>query len=436
MVALRLREPLTLLLAAVAPLVLVVGVLLAQAVQRPGGYAPVRQTVSTLAGRGADDRWIMTAGLLALGLIYLAVAAGLRAPRPGRWILGVGALAVVVVSLAPQPAHGSSAVHMTAMALACAAFTLWPLGLLRAPHLRAGSVVMTGVVAATVVWLCAQAWTDGTWLGAAERTVLLAQTVWPLRVALGTRSLGASARWTVLLALVPFVVFPVGLVAAQSAQPTPEPSAMSLSALESLGAVDRWIMTTTVLVVGLTYVAVAARLHPVPRVGRVLLGAGGGFLALAALFPQPVHGTSWPHMVAGGLAWAGFATWPLALVAGPTAGPVLRRGSLLAVAVMGALLAWFTVQLVTGGTWYGVSQRITVAAMGIWPLVVAVGHAAIPMRRSQTSSGTGAPVRTNEARSADHVATTGSARRSASGIGGSSRRTTSAAQFHGRGPGS
>ncbi|WP_433800471.1 DUF998 domain-containing protein [Actinomycetospora sp. CA-084318] len=368
----RAREPLVLLLAAAAPVVLVTAVLLAQAVQRPGGYDPVRQTVSTLAGRGADERWVMTTGLLALGLIYLAVAAGLRAPRAGRWVLGAGALAVVVVSLAPQPAHGSSAVHMTAMAFACAAFALWPLGLLRAPHLRTGSLVMTGIVTATVVWLCAQAWTDGTWLGAAERTVLLAQTVWPLRVALGTRRIAASARWTVVLALVPLVVFPVGLVAAQAAQPTVDPLAMSLSALESLGAVDRWIMTTTVLVVGLAYVAVAARLHQVPRTGRVLLGAGGGFLALAALFPQPVQGTSWPHMVAGGLAWLGFVGWPLSLVRSPTTAPGLRRASLVAVVVMTVLLAWFTVELVTGGPWYGLSQRVTVVVLGIWPLVVAV----------------------------------------------------------------
>jgi hypothetical membrane protein len=372
MVDRRLREPSVLVLAATAPVVLVVGVLLAQAVQRPGGYAPVRQTVSTLAGRGADERWVMTTCLFLLGVLYLAVATGLRAPRPARWLLGAGALAVVVVSLAPQPAHGSSAVHMTAMALACAAFTLWPLGLLGEPRWRSGSLVAVGVVAATVVWLCAQAWTDGTWLGAAERTVLLAQTVWPLRVALGARPLAASAGWTVVLALLPLVVFPVGLVAAQAAQPTADPLAMSLSALESLGAVDRWIMTTTVLAAGLAYVAVAARLHRVPPVGRVLLGAGGGFLAVAALFPQPVHGTSWPHMVAGGLAWVGFTAWPLTLVADPTTGPALRRASLVAVGVMAVLLAWFTVQLVTGGPWYGLSQRITVVVMGVWPVVLAV----------------------------------------------------------------
>src|SRR3954449_1377174 len=121
-----LREPTVLVLAGLAPVVLVVGVLLAQAVQRPGGYDPVRQTVSTLAGRGAEERWVMTTTLILLGALYLAVAAGLRAPRPGRWVLAVGAVAATATGLAPQPAVGSSAVHMACTAIGCIALTTWP----------------------------------------------------------------------------------------------------------------------------------------------------------------------------------------------------------------------------------------------------------------------------------------------------------------------
>lgn len=39
-----------------APVLLGVGALLARAVQPPGSYHPVAQTVSTLASRGATDR--------------------------------------------------------------------------------------------------------------------------------------------------------------------------------------------------------------------------------------------------------------------------------------------------------------------------------------------------------------------------------------------
>jgi hypothetical membrane protein len=373
-----LREPAVLVLAGLVPVVLVVGVLLAQAVQRAGGYDPVRQTVSTLAGRGADERWVMTTTLILIGALYLAVAAALRAPRPGRWVLAVGAVAALVTGLAPQPAVGSSAVHMAGMTLGCIALTAWPLGLLGEPRLRVGSLVAVGAMLAADAWLCAQAWTDGTWLGVAERVVLLTQTVWPVRVAMGTRGLGSATRWTLVLALVPPVVFVAGLVAAQAAQPAADPLHSSLSALARLGAPDRWILTATVLTAGLTYVAVAAGLRRVPGLGRVLLGLGGGFLVVSALFPQPATGVSWVHMAAGALAWAGFAAWPLTVAASSSTSPRLRGTSLGAFAVLVALLAWFTVQMVTSGTWYGLSERITFLAMSVWPVVMAVRGALEP----------------------------------------------------------
>ena len=81
----RLRGPVVVALAVTAPLLLVVGGLVAESVQPPGTYDAVGQTVSTLAGRGATDRWIMATVLAAMGVIYLVVALGLRhVPRPAR----------------------------------------------------------------------------------------------------------------------------------------------------------------------------------------------------------------------------------------------------------------------------------------------------------------------------------------------------------------
>ena len=34
-------------------------------------------------------------------------------------------------------------------------------------------------------------------------------------------------------------------------------------------------------------------------------------------------------------------------------------------------MAWFTVQLITSGTWYGTSQRIVMLVQSVWPVVVA-----------------------------------------------------------------
>ncbi|MDD7968506.1 DUF998 domain-containing protein [Actinomycetospora lemnae] len=370
----RARPGLIAALALAAPLVLVVGALLAEAAQPPGAYDAVGQTVSTLAGRAATDRWIMAGALALVGVLYVLIAAGLRGvSRPGRAVLGLGGAAVVVAALAAQPAHGSSTVHMAATVTGAVAFALWPIPLVADrrldPVLRRGSLVAVVAMLALLGWLCAQAWTDGAWLGAAERALLLAETAWPLVVA---ARIARPAPATVAALLGP-VVFVVGVLAAQAAQPGPDPLGQSVSALSGHAATSRWIMTGTILLVGALTVATALALRPrVPPAAWRLLAAGGVFLVVAGLSPQPVGGYSAVHMVAGGLAWASYTIWPLGLVASPAVDRRLRVASAVATGVLVVLVAWFAVQLVTTGTWYGLSQRIVVLAQAVWPVVVAV----------------------------------------------------------------
>lgn len=368
-----------------APMVLVVGVLVAQGVQRPGTYDPVAQTVSTLAGRGATDRWFMAGTLFALGVIYLVVAAGLAAvPWTGRLALGLGAAAVICTSLAPQPAHGSSTVHMAGMVISCLAFVGWPLALAVDrgvdPALRRGSLAAAAVMLVALGWLCAQAWTDGPWLGSAERVLILTQTVWPIRVAAASwregagRGKGATATGpaTLSLAVLAPVVFVVGLLAAQAAARAPDPLASSLSALAGRATPDRWIMTTTLGLSGMIYVLVAVGLRSLPRPPRLLLGLGGAMVLVVALAPQPVGGSSPLHMASAAVAWVAFGAWPLALACSTGVDVRLRWTSAVASGVLVVLLVWFAAQLVSDGTWYGVSQRVVFAAQGVWPIRVAV----------------------------------------------------------------
>ncbi|MEJ2888876.1 DUF998 domain-containing protein [Actinomycetospora aeridis] len=372
----RLRRPTLLALALAAPVLLVVGALVAEAVQPHGAYDPVGQTISTLAGRGATDRWIMTSALALIGVLYLLVAAGLRGvPTLGRALLGVGGAGVVVAALAAQPAHGSSTVHMTGTVTAAIAFALWPIPLVADRRLdrrlRQGSVVAVAGMLGLLAWLCAQAWTDGTWLGAAERALILGETVWPIVVVgWGVRSM----RWsTPALAVLAPAVFVAGLLAAQAAQPLPDPWNQSLSALSGLAASSRWIMSVSLAVMGGLSVLVAFGLRArVPAAAWRTLAAGGVLLAVAGLNPQPVGGYSTVHMVSAGLAWAAFTLWPLGLAASPTVDRRLRVGSVAVVVVLAVLVAWFTVQLVTDGTWYGLSQRIVILVQAVWPVVVAV----------------------------------------------------------------
>lgn len=380
----RRRDAVVVALAVATPVVLVVGGFLAEAAQPPGSYDAVGQTVSTLAGLGATDRWIMAAALAAAGVSYLLVAAFLRGVgRSARLVLGVGGFAVVVAALAAQPVHGSSPLHMTATVTGAVAFVLWPLPLAADrgldPGLRRGSLIATGAMALALAWLCAQAWTDGTWLGVAERVLILSETVWPIRIAIaswrGTRRRPWSAAgWdTLALAVLAPVVLVVGLLAAEAAWPGPDPGNQSFSALAGLGATNRWVMAGTLGLVGVLLAIIAVGFRPrVPRPAWALLAAGGVLLAVAGLDPQPVGGYSMVHMVAAGLAWFAFTTWPLGLALSPGVDPALRRTSAIAFAVLAVLCAWFAVELVTAGELYGLSQRVLVIAQAVWPIRVAV----------------------------------------------------------------
>lgn len=93
----------------------------------------------------------MTSTLLAVGVIYLLVAAGLRSiSRPGCLVLVLGAVALISTALAPQPAHGSSGAYMAGMVIGTLAFVGWPLALASDrgldPRLRRGSLAATAAM--------------------------------------------------------------------------------------------------------------------------------------------------------------------------------------------------------------------------------------------------------------------------------------------------
>ena len=366
--------------AVLAPVVLVGGDLLARSAQPLGAYDPVRQSVSTLAGLGATDRWLMTTALVLLGLAQLAVARGLHGvPGAARAVLAVGGVCVFVVALAPQPARGSSPVHMAGMVVGCLAFALWPLVAALVPGwsrpLRAQSLVAAAAMLALLGWLCAQAWTDGTWLGVAERGCLVAQMVWPVRLAAaGMRTAGAEAleRAALPLALLAPVVLVGGFVAAAAAQPRYDPVAQSISTLAGRGATDRWIMAGALVALGVLYVLVAAGLRRVPTPARGLLGLGGVLVVIAGLEAQPADGSNPVHMTAAALAWLAFVAWPLAITAADAVDDRWRRASAVASGALALLVVWFAVELWGSGALYGASQRVVLVAQTVWPVVVAV----------------------------------------------------------------
>jgi hypothetical membrane protein len=177
-----------------APVLLVGGWTWAASRQQ-GGFDPVVETISALAARDADDRWIMTAALLGLGACHLTTAAALRgAALPGRLVLGVGGVTTVLVAAFPLPSgDGHSAAHTAAAGVSFAALGAWPLlagrpdgdGALRRTVSVTAGVVLLGLVG----WFVVQLSADSDRVGLAERWAAGAQSVWPLVAAWSTSRL-------------------------------------------------------------------------------------------------------------------------------------------------------------------------------------------------------------------------------------------------------
>ena len=157
-------------------------------------------------------------------------------------------------------------------------------------------------------------------------------------------------------------------------QPHPvDPVAEPVSMLAAVGATDRWVMSLTFVVVGGCVLVTGLALRPARVAGRLMLMAGAvaGMLVAAA----PEHpGTSFPvpHMICAAAGCVGVVAWPTgAWRRGPSVPWGLRPGVCAgAAAVLLLLVAWFGVELITGGGLAGLAERIFGAAQALWPLAV------------------------------------------------------------------
>ncbi|MGH3823952.1 MAG: DUF998 domain-containing protein [Pseudonocardiaceae bacterium] len=182
---------------ACAPVLLIGGWQLAAA-RQPGGFDPVRQTISALAARGATDSWIMTTALVGVGVCHTITAAGLApAAVAGRLLLGTGGAATVVLAVFPLPVTGESQVHVVAAAVAFTTLSVWP-----APAWRRGGKPGRGVsvVAACGLlvlfgWFGIEYVSEGPRIGLSERVLAGAQALWPLAAVLLARRKVAPLTW-------------------------------------------------------------------------------------------------------------------------------------------------------------------------------------------------------------------------------------------------
>jgi hypothetical membrane protein len=161
---------------AAAPVLLVGGWTWAARLQQ-GGFDPVRQTISALAGRSADDAWVMATALVGVGACHVVTALALRpAATAGRFVLGAGGLFTVAVAAQPLPATGSSPGHAVAAVGAFTALSVWPaVAFPRDARAWAATAVLGGLTA----WFFVASASDSPHVGLDERVAAGLQSVVP-----------------------------------------------------------------------------------------------------------------------------------------------------------------------------------------------------------------------------------------------------------------
>lgn len=157
------------------------------------------------------------------------------------------------------------------------------------------------------------------------------------------------------------------------------PVRQTVSVLAGQAATHRWIVTTSLCLMAVCYLAGAAGLRRLDPVARVCLVVAGAAALGVAAFPEPAVGSSRIHGVFTVLGALAIAGWP-AIAARPgsvTLAVVGRGASLAATAISLALLGWLAVQTRDGSA-LGLAERVSSSLQVTWPLVVALA-----LRRSE-----------------------------------------------------
>jgi hypothetical membrane protein len=171
--------------ASLSPVLLIGGFFVATALQ-PATYSPIRDTISQLAGQGANDSWVMTSAITAVGLCYLLVALGLYpAASPGRVLLAVGGVTTLLIAGFQDPRLGYSLGHELAVIATVLTCCTWPIFAARRQHpapllTRTASFAAAGVSLGLAAWYALES--RGALLGLAERFAAVAPPLWLLAV--------------------------------------------------------------------------------------------------------------------------------------------------------------------------------------------------------------------------------------------------------------
>jgi len=182
-----------------APVLLVVGWTVAADLQ-PTPFDAVSRSISTLAMQEMPYRWIVTSGILGVGICNVVTGLALRAAADGgRLLLIFAGVCSMLIAVNPQHPHGGSVPHEAFSLLGVLIMTLWPVAAIRrTPGAPVGlrprvAYAAVGLNLALLLWFAAELF-HGAQLGLAERAVATDQALWPFIVVLTVVAASPRAR--------------------------------------------------------------------------------------------------------------------------------------------------------------------------------------------------------------------------------------------------
>jgi Protein of unknown function (DUF998) len=181
--------------------------------------------------------------------------------------------------------------------------------------------------------------------------------------------------WAVATALLAPAVLVGGWLIAGALQPADySPMRETVSVLAGYSGTDRWVMTAALVLVGGCQIATGAGLTAVRLPARVLLILTGLSTLGIAATPEPATGPTLRHLAFAVSCVVTTAVWPLLVARRTPARPriVGVRGCAAVTVLFAGLSCWLLIAARGGTGDLGMVERLTSAAQGLFPLVVAL----------------------------------------------------------------
>ena len=180
--------------------------------------------------------------------------------------------------------------------------------------------------------------------------------------------------WAVGTALLGPVALVGGWLMAGALQPASySPMRQTVSVLAGQSGTDRWVMTAALLLVGSCQIATGAGLAAVRLPARALLIVTGLSTLGIAATPEPATGPTSRHLAFAVSCVVTTAVWPVLVARRGSAQPWILSvcGCATVTVIFAGLSCWLLIAARGGGD-LGLAERLTSAAQGLFPLVVAL----------------------------------------------------------------